>query len=240
MKLVDKISFTINISLSLPEIDLFTKINKHVTLNKICYIRQCIKTGNDLEYVRKSTTKLDEPWQKSLRGKGISRYSISEDNLYVKYGNFLARNWQNKSFYETPKIAVRETGNRIIAAIDLDNRYFLSTLYAIYPKEIFTIDYLKYLLGILNSTLATFFVKKIAFDLTEGAFTKVRTNQLGRLPIPSLPKIERMIGRNVDQILQLKSNNCDTSIIEADIDRLVYQLYGLTEEEIAIIENRIK
>ena len=28
-------------------------------------------------------------------------------------------------------------------------------------------------------------MKAIALDLTEGAFTKIRTNQLGRLPIPT-------------------------------------------------------
>lgn len=30
----------------------------------------------------------------------------------------------------------------------------------------------------------------------------------------------------------------DTSALEKEIDRLVYELYGLTEEEIAIIENK--
>jgi len=157
--------------------------------------------------------------------------------LYLKYGDFLARNWQNKSFYETPKIAIRETGNRIIAALDLDNRYFLSTLYAIYPKEEFTLDYLKFLLGILNSKLATFFIKKIAFDLTEGAFTKVRTNQLGRLPIPSY---EKKVNYLVEEIILKKQENIDTSSEETQIDQLVYQLYELGEEEIEIIENEVK
>lgn len=33
--------------------------------------------------------------------------------------------------------------------------------------------------------------------------------------------------------------SADTSILEAGIDRLVYDLYGLTEEEIAIVEESI-
>jgi adenine-specific DNA-methyltransferase len=235
-KLVDKKTFAFNITLSFLEVNLFTKISIYKPLNELCYIRQCIKTGNDKEYVRKSTVDLKEPWEKSLRGKGIERYQIVEEDLYLKYCDALARNWKNKSFYETPKIAIRETGNRIIAAIDLDNRYFLSTLYGVYPKGKFNVGFLKYLLGVLNSKLATFFVKKIAFDLTEGAFTKVRTNQLGRFPIPLLPSIEELISSKVDQILQLKSNNIDTSYLETEIDQLVYQLYGLTEDEILIVE----
>ncbi len=233
-ELVDKTTFSINITLSSSEISLFSKLSKHKILSEICFIRQCIKTGDDKKYVLKSETNLGEPWKKSLRGKGIDRYRIVEDDLYLKYGDFLARNWQNKSFYETPKIAIRETGNRIMAALDLENRYFLSTLYAIYPKTEFTIDYLKFLLGILNSKLATFFIKKIAFDLTEGAFTKVRTNQLGRLPIPSYDEKIKIL---VEKIILQKQKNIATYLDENQIDQLVYQLYELTEEEIKIVDN---
>ena len=93
-------------------------------------------------------------------------------NIYLKYSNWLARNWKNKSFYETPKIAIRETGNRIIATLDLDNRYFLSSLYSIYPKNEQDQHSLKYYLALLNSNLSTYIIKKIAYELTKGAFTK--------------------------------------------------------------------
>ncbi len=43
----------------------------------------------------------------------------------------------------------------------------------------------------------------------------------------------------VNQILIKKSENskADTTALEAQIDQMVYELYGLTEEEIEIIEN---
>lgn len=42
----------------------------------------------------------------------------------------------------------------------------------------------------------------------------------------------------VDQILSLKESDpqSDTSALEAEIDRMVYELYALNEEEIAIVE----
>ena len=42
----------------------------------------------------------------------------------------------------------------------------------------------------------------------------------------------------VGQILASKAKDCeaDTSALEAGIDQLVYKLYGLTEEEIAVVE----
>jgi len=44
----------------------------------------------------------------------------------------------------------------------------------------------------------------------------------------------------VDRILAAKKKDpeADTTALEAEIDQLVYKLYGLTEEEIAIVEGR--
>jgi adenine-specific DNA-methyltransferase len=44
---------------------------------------------------------------------------------------------------------------------------------------------------------------------------------------------------DVDQILSAKKNTAtDTSALEREIGRLVYQLYGLTVEEIAVVEGQ--
>ncbi|WP_307971278.1 hypothetical protein [uncultured Brachyspira sp.] len=45
---------------------------------------------------------------------------------------------------------------------------------------------------------------------------------------------------NVDEILKIKGKNSsgDVSKIEGEIDRIVYKLYDLTEEEIRVVENR--
>ena len=44
----------------------------------------------------------------------------------------------------------------------------------------------------------------------------------------------------MSQILTTKKRdpNADTSVLEGEIDRLVYALYGLTEDEIAVVEGR--
>ncbi len=46
----------------------------------------------------------------------------------------------------------------------------------------------------------------------------------------------------VDRILAAKERDpkADTTAWEREIDRLVYELYGLTEEEIAIVEGAAK
>ncbi len=228
-------------------------------LGNILFTRQCIKTGDDSKYVKKSEIALSIPWKKSLRGKSIDRYQSIEEDLYLKYGNWLARNWKNKSFYEVDKIAVRETGNRIIATIDLEQRYFLSSLYSLYPRNSDDKHSIKYYLAILNSSLSTFIIKKIAYELTKGAFTKMRTNQLAELPIKKIKfdlkseeSLHNQIVLMVDQMLTAKkqlqqaktesdknylNRKCET--LDKQIDELVYQLYGLTEEEIKIVEGSV-
>jgi len=232
-------NFTFDVTLNEFDRNLFKKFKNWTKLGDYCHIRQCIKTGDDEKYVQKSNLVLDNTWKKSLRGKGIQRYCIVEDDVALKYGNWLARNWKNTDFYERHKIAIRETGKRIIACIDFDNRYFLSSLYAVYPKAGYTDGDLLFLLGLLNSTFATFVLSKISFELTEGAFTKFRTNQLGRLPIILDSSICRdSIISIVNQIITIKKSDltADTNTLEKEIDQLIYELYGLTEEEIKIVE----
>ena len=231
-------NYTFDITMNSQERILFNKVNSHNQLGSLCYLRQCIKTGDDKAYVKLSNETLQSPWKRSLRGKGISRYSIKESNIYILYGDWLARNWANTTFYERPKIAIREAGKQITACIDNENRYFLSSLYAIYPKGKYSLNDLKALLGLLNSKFATFYITKVAFDLTEGAFTKMRTNQLSRLPVPASLFSNNDIIHIVERIIEAKKldSNIDTNKEEQDIDRLVYKIYELTYDEILIVD----
>ena len=62
-----------------------------------------------------------------------------------------------------------------------------------------------------------------------------------QLPIPSATKIQQaQIEQLVEQIRVVKNKqlNSDVSTIEAKIDQLVYKLYDLTPNEIAIVEGQ--
>ncbi len=63
---------------------------------------------------------------------------------------------------------------------------------------------------------------------------------LEQLPIPyPSDSGEKKIVLIVENVIDLKQENpsADTTALEAEIDQLVYELYGLTEEEIAIVES---
>jgi len=95
---------------------------------------------------------------------------------------------------------------------------------------------LKYLTAILNSKLIAFWLKHKG--KMQGSNYQIDKEPLLALPLKSVsnnnqePYIDL-----VDKILSAKKENtkADTSVWEQEIDRLVYELYELTEEEIKII-----
>lgn len=96
---------------------------------------------------------------------------------------------------------------------------------------------IKYVLGILNSTLIDWFYGFIG--KTKGKVREYFNNPLSRIPIKEIPskKQDKIVCR-VNEILAFKNNDssADTSALESEIDRLVYQLYGLTYDEVLIID----
>ena len=96
-----------------------------------------------------------------------------------------------------------------------------------------TVD-LRYLLGVMNSRYASVLLTNL-----RGGDYHIYPEHIRNIPIPSATAEQQkpIIGL-VDCILEAKKadNTADTTALEHKIDELVYKLYGLTEEEIAIVE----
>ena len=94
----------------------------------------------------------------------------------------------------------------------------------------------KYLLGIMNSQIAEYFVSRIAAKRQGRAF-EYKKMYVEQLAIPVRPKNEE-ISFLVTQILSAKQTNpsADTKNLEQKTDHLVYQLYDLTDEEVSMVE----
>ena len=96
---------------------------------------------------------------------------------------------------------------------------------------------LKYILSLINSKLLVFFFKKMFNSLSmSGGFFTIGKEQLSNLPI-IIDKNQKRYIELVDEIIELKKLNKDTQFLEDRIDEMVYELYGLTEEEKELIRN---
>ena len=100
---------------------------------------------------------------------------------------------------------------------------------------------IKYLCAMLNSLLTTWFMNNTALTSGMGA-TRWIKSFVETIPIPKITAAEQEpFVELVDQILKAKDADpdADTSHLEWEIDRLVYDLYGLTEEEDTAIERSL-
>jgi len=171
-----------------------------------------------------------------ISGSNVCKYGITKlsyiDNITLN--DFK----KEKAFFENERILIRETGSEI-TSLYLDNLLYSNrSLYSI-----LIIDKrfdAKFVLGCLNSKVLQFYYQT-KFKAETDLFPKIRIIQAKELPIPIIEKSQqKQIITLVNQILTAKNENpaADASELEGEIDRLVYGLYGLTEEEIGIIENK--
>jgi adenine-specific DNA-methyltransferase len=106
---------------------------------------------------------------------------------------------------------------------------------------IITGECLKYLTCFLNSKLFKFCFKD-NFPELQGNSKEIKKNILELIPVVK-PKddLEIEFSLKLDQLQSFKKQDptTDTTVLEGEIDRMVYELYGLTEEEIALVEGSI-
>jgi len=145
---------------------------------------------------------------------------------------------RNKELYLDEKLVLRQTGDKLIGAIDYNSFFVMDSVMVIKFKNSFNIN-LKYALALLNSTLFAFLYDNIAKEKGR-AFAQVKPQNIKQLPIKLIsPNEQKPFINLVDKVQLAVQNNLSADILalERQIDQLVYQLYDLTEEEIKIIEN---
>lgn len=204
--------------------------------------------------------------RKLIEGKDIERYQIRKIH-YVEWGTDrcpakLVRPTFSE-FYDFPKLFCNYLGNLTCVA-DFKNQFIHThlitgcvlwkDLHGVENKSITssikkfstmareameelskTID-LRYLLGVMNSKYASVLLTNL-----RGGDYHIYPEHIRNIPIPSAtPDQQKPIIDLVDKILAAKKANpqADTIKEEAEIDRLVYTLYGLSEDEIKIVEGR--
>lgn len=150
---------------------------------------------------------------------------------------------ENNNRFIRPKIIIRQGDIRITAALDINNKFHCGYTLFTFNVDNDDVQVLKYILGILNSTLITYYMKeKNWIKIIPGKNPQIRVDSVKKIPICINQKSynNQIIGL-VDQILKAKQLNpmVDTSSLDLEIDKLVYQIYGLTEEEINIVESNL-
>jgi hypothetical protein len=188
-----------------------------------------------------SNERIDDRYHPMVSGSGISSYCVPRtegfimyDKGFVKSMGERGRTLPDQRFFHEPKILVVRTRNltlkrRIIATIDIEKCYNLNRLSNIIARENNRIEGL---LGVLNSSLFNWLYSVRFYDY------EIKPIYLRNSPMCDIN--DARLVKIVRTILDLKRTDpmLDTLELESQVDCLVYELYGLTSDEIRIVEGK--
>jgi len=184
-----------------------------------------------------ANSKKDSTYKPILDGRDVVKWRINWDvkeyDKYLSYTNKLHRPREERLFLAEKKILLPRRATKIIATIDYQQYYALNTAYICLNKN--DNCETEFLLGILNSKLVDYFYSMLFMGW------QITIPALDVIPVPRC-KIDNQLPiiALVKNAIEIKRNDpsADTSALESEIDRLVYQLYGLKDEEVRIVEGK--
>jgi len=192
-----------------------------------------------------------------LKGNDVTRYAINwNGSKWISYGPWLGAPREQK-FFTQKRILVKQiidwTTKRIWAAITDQELYNSQNAFNLLAKPGWRLEYI---LGLINSRLMTFYHRKQFLDEFKMRFQKILIKDCRRFPIhsvdftnPADKSLHNRIVASVERMLelhkQLTAANTDhdrttsqrqIDATDSQIDKFVYELYGLSDDEIKIVE----
>ena len=190
------------------------------------------------------------------RGTDIEKFPFIKKHLYGFYDNLKPKTpedstkgrkpgnykWfeilDNTAYYrefeKSEKIIWGLTADKWAYTLDTEQHYLPSNAYILTSETI----PIRFILGLLNSKLLRYYFGFIGVMTAGGAYT-LKASTIEALPIAiGTKQQQKEIALKVENILNAKATNkqTDVSSSEHEIDCLVYNLYGLSENEIKIVE----
>ncbi|WP_342333149.1 TaqI-like C-terminal specificity domain-containing protein [Pedobacter sp. FW305-3-2-15-E-R2A2] len=96
----------------------------------------------------------------------------------------------------------------------------------------------KYLLAILNSKLADYYIRKLGVTRNGGYF-EYKPMFIEKLPVPLLEREDQDVFIEiVDKILDHKAKNIDIASLENELNELVFKLYELETHEVDFLKQK--
>ena len=266
---IDNPGYSLKLNLLTPKKTLCERLKEQSwQLEELCYVtfglRSCAKgKGQGGKDRLVTTNEKDKKAKPYLEGRDISRYETRPTGRFIRYIPEEMYSPRTPALFETEKIVSQSMLSRmkLIATLDKNRYYVEQSLVCIVPHGVVTEQKpavsipLEFILGILNSRLESFYFATYIIDYSlGGGLIHATPGTQSKLIIPrvSNAKMKPLISL-VEQMLELhkklagiKNPDEKTRIqrqidsTDEQIDKLVYDLYGLTADEIAIVEGRDK
>jgi type I restriction-modification system DNA methylase subunit len=196
-------------------------------------------------------------WKPIYRGEDVQRYSLTRGREYVKYGPWLAAP-RDPELFLSPKILMRRTDDHLRSSLEDESAICVNSCHVIKFHENMQPFAYEYLLGVLNSSLLQRVFELQNPQMVGKVFAEIKVIYVERLPIAvprggfQLALRDRITGQVQTMLKLVKKHEVarmdhERTALERQIegtdrqiDKLVNDLYGLTQEEIAIVESTVE
>jgi hypothetical protein len=221
--------------LHFPDLNSIAKVNGAATVNEAYLVKEFVYDGSttDSDTLKFINTGGIDPYV-SLHGINPIRY-LKDSYQYPLVNKDDLKKMSLKRYNESicPKIIIG--GMTKILECYFDNGEYLAGKST---TIVYGHDHLKYITAILNSKLMSYFYRIYFNSMTlSGGFYRIGAPQIKKLPIAFATdeKTIDMIESLVENI-ELKYGDD----IKSKIDKYVYSIYGLSDEEVDLVENTMK
>jgi len=167
-------------------------------------------------------------WKERLERRALDQKWFELQQAQLRYSNT----------YQRPKIVYPDIALEPRFAMDLDGRYPDMTAFSI-PSGDWA------LLAMLNSSAAWYFLSRTAAvlgDADDRGRVRCKTQYVSHIPIPpATPTDKARLSQLAEACAAAAQRGDDASLAvhEAEIDEIVYRLFDLTPDEIALIESAL-
>ena len=213
---IDSSNFNLNITdFEYEYLEQINSIKEPVFLKNNAVFAVGIITGNNKNYIKSEHLPDTEP---ILKGTDIGKYTINEAHAFVHYDrSIFQQSAPPETYFAKEKILYRYISNTPVFAYDDRQMLPLNSCNVLIP-QIDGLD-IKYILAILNSSVAEFFFSKTFNSV------KMLKSHIEALPIP-VPTAQQQakIVSLVDEIL---NNSIEATIIQNELNSIVEKLYNL-------------
>ncbi|MBL7960902.1 Eco57I restriction-modification methylase domain-containing protein, partial [bacterium] len=204
-----------------------------------------------------STKKIDKSYMPLLRARNVNRYSVNWEGDWIKYGDNLAAP-RTFELFVGDRILVQRivSSDRLFGTFVKDTFVCNTDVITLKPKVEFDNFNVLFFVGVLLSSVVGSYLKSRNVNLDRAAFPKINTETLGYLPIPKINFSDPVdksrhdhIVKLVEQMLGAKEKLSEAKLesekdrlellctsLDRQIDEAVYELYGLTAEDIKVVE----
>ncbi len=201
----------------------------------------------------------NKTYKKELLGRDVERYRVTwNGKSWVSYGPWLAHAVEER-FFQGPRLVIQKLRNPmlrqrlVVGYLDDDQTYSAGVLLNVVLKP--GQEYhLFYLMGLLNSKAINYWYRKCVLDVS------IRVVDIAKVPVRAIGFSDRSDRARHDRMVELvegmlalhkrlgdaKTEHAKTLLerqietTDRQIDQVVYELYGLTDDEVRLIEEATK